>query len=423
MPAIGTIERNPTDNVGTGPTQGPSAGDFLQRAPRDCPLHRPGREAIVRRVQALNSYILRQLATSFGFFFASLTGVLWLSQSLRSVDMIVNKGVSIGLFLYVTGLVLPSLLTLVLPIAAFAAVLYTYHRLTTDSELLVMWAAGVSTRSLARPALLLAAAVTVMGYVLTLYLSPAGQRELRSMKNTLRSSLAHVLLQEGTFNSIGDRLTVYIRARRGGELLGLLVHDNSEDGKPVTMMAESGALVMTQHGPRFLMINGARQEMDRGTGQLSTLQFDRYALDLSQFAPQENVKWREPQERYLHELIFLEDTEDDRNNAPQMYAEAHDRATAPFYVVVFVLIALASLLAGDFSRRGYSWRVGGALVAAVLVRLLGIGFLNLAAKIPVLTPLMYLNLAVPAVICVLVLAGRLRGLTRHVDSLSRRWAH
>jgi lipopolysaccharide export system permease protein len=371
----------------------------------------------------LNSYILRQLATSFGFFFVSLTGVLWLSQSLRSVDMIVNKGVSVGLFLYVTGLVLPSLLTLVLPIAAFAAVLYTYHRLTTESELLVMWAAGVSTRALARPALLLAAAVTVMGFVLTLYLSPAGQRELRSMKNTLRSSLAHVLLQEGTFNTIGDRLTVYIRARRGGELLGLLVHDSSDNGKPVTMMAASGALVMTQHGPRFLMVNGVRQEMDRATGQLSTLQFDRYALDLSQFAPHENVRWREPGERYLHELIILGDNEDDRNNASQMYAEAHDRITAPLYVVVFTLMALASLLAGDFSRRGYSWRVAGALVGAVVVRLMGIGFLNLAAKFPVLTPLMYINLLVPAILCGLLLAGRLRGLTQRVDALSRRWAH
>lgn len=372
-------------------------------------------------MHALNGYILRQLATSFAFFFVALTGVLWLSQSLRSVDLIVNKGLSVGWFLYITALVLPFLLTLVLPIALFAAVLYTYHRLTTESELLVMWAAGISTRSLARPALLTAAALTVVGYCLTLYLSPAGQRELREMKTTLRSSLAHVLLQEGTFNTIGSRLTVYIRARRGGELLGLLVHDSSNADKPVTMMAQSGALIMTDKGPRFLMVNGARQEMDRATGQLSTLDFDRYALDLNQFAPQERAWWREPQERYLHELLFLTDSADDQNNAPQMYAEAHDRLTSPLYVVVFTLIALASLMSGEFSRRGYTWRVVAALVAALLVRLAGVGFLNLAAKVPAATPLIYLNLLVPTVICVLLLTDRWRGVGRRVGGLVR-WA-
>jgi hypothetical protein len=61
-----------------------------------------------------------------------------------------------------------------------------------------------------------------------------------------------------------------------------------------------------------------------------------------------------------------------------------------------------------------------ALVAAVLVRLAGIGFLNLAAKVPALTPLIYLNLLLPSVICVLVLAGRLRGVTRRLDLLARR---
>jgi lipopolysaccharide export system permease protein len=366
-------------------------------------------------VHALNAYILRQLVTSFGFFFVSLTGVLWLSQSLRSVDLIVNKGLSAGWFFYLTALLLPFLLTLVIPIAQFAAVLYTYHRLSTEAELMVMWAAGVSTRALARPALLLAGAMTVVAYALTLYFMPAGQREFRDMKTSIRSSMAHVLLQEGTFNTIGSHLTVYIRARRGGgELLGLLVHDSRNPDKPVTMMAESGALIRTEGGPRFLLVNGNRQEMERRTGKLSTLYFDRYALDLAQFAPREGGLWLEPRERYLHELIWLSDSTDDQANKSDMYAEAHDRIVSPLYVPVFTLIALATLLAGEFSRRGYMWRITAALAAAVLVRLAGLGFVNLAAKVPALTPLMYLNVIVPAALCLLLLAGRLRFVGRRL---------
>ena len=51
------------------------------------------------------------------FFLLALTGVIWLSQSLRFVDMIVNKGLSAGYFLYLSSMVLPSVLSIILPIA------------------------------------------------------------------------------------------------------------------------------------------------------------------------------------------------------------------------------------------------------------------------------------------------------------------
>ena len=99
----------------------------------------------------LQRYILRQLAGPFVFFLLALTGVIWLSQSLRFVDMIVNKGLSAGYFLYLSSMVLPSVLSIILPIAVFAAVLYTFQRLHADSEIIVMRSAGLSNWSIARP--------------------------------------------------------------------------------------------------------------------------------------------------------------------------------------------------------------------------------------------------------------------------------
>lgn len=346
-------------------------------------------------MRALNSYIFRQLAGAFAFFFVALTGVLWLTQSLRSVDLIVNKGLSIGLFFYMTLLLLPWLLTLVLPIALFAAVLYTYHRLTAESELLVMWSAGISSWQLARPALQLAGLTTLLLFSLTLYFMPVGYREWKEMKASLRTSISHLLLQEGAFNTIGDGLTIYVRAREpGGELLGLLVHDNRDRAEPVTMMAESGALVSTPAGPRFVMVNGNRQSVDRESGQLSLLYFDRYALDLSQFVHQDSDRWLEDKERFLHELFDPGESPDDIRNADRFMAEGHDRIASSLYPIAFATVALAAALGGQFSRRGYLWRIVTAVVAVTLVRLAGLGALSLAAKVPPLAVLLYLNIAV-----------------------------
>lgn len=327
------------------------------------------------------------------FFLLALTGVIWLSQSLRFVDMIVNKGLSAGYFLYLSSLVLPSVLTIILPIAIFAAVLYTFQRLETDSEIIVMRSAGLSNWAIGRPAIYCGLIVTLLGYGFTLYLMPMGQRALKDVKMTLRSDLSYVLLQEGRFNTIGRRLTVYVRERRGGgELRGILVHDSRDRDKPVTMLAERGALVRTEAGPRFVLVKGIRQQVDLAKGQLSLLQFDRYTLDLTQFMKKSSKRWLKPGERYLHELFNPDSSRTDRANAGALWAEAHDRLTAPVYALAFVIIGLAVALSGKFSRHGRIWRLVVAIGAVLAVRAIGLGLVSITAKFPELTVLIYLNI-------------------------------
>ena len=375
-------------------------------------------------MRRLQKYILRQLAGPFVFFLLSLTGVIWLTQSLRFVDLIINKGLSASYFAQLTLLVLPGVLTIILPIALFAAVLYVYNALDGDSEIVVMRSSGMGNLALARPALLLGLGVTLVGYFLSLYLMPTGQRAFKDMKTSLRTNLSYVLLQEGTFNTIGDSLTVYIRARHSdGEMLGILVHDSRVKERPVTMIAERGAMVRTAAGPRFIMVNGNRQEIDHAAGQLSLLQFDRYALDLSQFVQRDEGRWLEPRERYLHELFWPGTGKDDLANAARMRAEGHDRLAAPLYALAFVMVALAAVLSGEFNRRGRRWRIVVAVGTIALVRAAGLGLVGLSAKAPVLIPLIYLNVILVMAVCLIALMrGRLwprRRITMDVEVIDQ----
>ena len=107
-------------------------------------------------MNSLDRYILRQCLSMMIFVTAALSAAVWLAQSLRLVDLIVNRGLSIELFLYMAVLILPRFLDIVLPIGAFIAVLFVFNRLTSESELVVMRAAGLSPLVLARPVLVLA---------------------------------------------------------------------------------------------------------------------------------------------------------------------------------------------------------------------------------------------------------------------------
>lgn len=356
-------------------------------------------------------YILRQLAGPLLFITFGITGVVWLTQSLRFIDLIVNKGLSILTFLHFTMLLLPSILTLILPIGLFCAVIYTYDRLTMESELVVLRAAGFSGFQLAGPALVLAAIMTLVCYTFSLYLMPLGFRAFKDQQFNLRSDYSRLLLQEGAFNPIGDDVTVYVRAREpNGEILGILVHDHRTSGRPLTMMAERGALVRTPEGAKLVLFKGNRQEIDRDTRQLGLLYFDEYTLDLTEYFEGLDDRWRESRERFLHELFGTPQDDADHYFAKEMRAEGHNRLVSPLYCVAFTLVALAGLIGGEFNRRRTWRRIGVTGVCGVALQGIGLTLINGAVNTPVLVPLIYASvfLAGGAALYLLVDHGRRR---------------
>jgi lipopolysaccharide export system permease protein len=346
----------------------------------------------------LDRYILRQCFGVMVFVTAALSAAIWLAQSLRLIDLIVNRGLSVDIFLYLALLILPRFLDIVLPIGVFIAVLFTFSRLTAESELVVMRSAGLSHIALAKPVLILAGIAFVMLMSLSAYFLPASNRAFKDLQFEIRNRFVSSLLQEGTFTTIADKLTIYIRSRDDrGEVAGLLIHDNREPQRPVTILAERGLFADTSAGSRIVMVNGNRQQFDTETRKLSLLTFDHYTLDLDSLHDAPVVRFREAQERFLDELFFPPQDAD-----PQLrlgfLIEAHRRILVPLSALSFSLIPLACLLPGEFNRRGQLARTLLAIGIAFVFELLDIGVGDLAARSAGAIPLMYMTDLLPFVL-------------------------
>jgi lipopolysaccharide export system permease protein len=342
-------------------------------------------------MDGITKYVFRQVGTVMFFITLCLTLAIWLTQSLRFVDLIVNRGLPVVEFLYLSMLLLPRFLVVVLPVALFAAVLFTYNRLTMDSELIVCRAVGFSQAALARPALLVAGIVVLAIYTLNLYFLPASYSAFKDLQWAIRNEYSNVLLQEGAFNEVAPNIIVYVRHREGdGDLRGIMVHDMRKQDQPVTLMAETGALIRTDSGPRVVLVNGNRQEIDRQTKRLSLLYFDRYTVEISAERAQADNRWREPRERYIGDLFFPDNSPADRRYRLQIIAEGHNRIASPLLTIAFAMVALAALLHGDFNRRGQSMRIVAASLAVVLLQAASMGLVSLGAKTRAAYPAMYL---------------------------------
>lgn len=340
----------------------------------------------------LSTYVLRQLVGPIALFTFLLTTVIWLSQSLRLLDLVINRGQSAATFAYLTILMLPGLLVIILPVAFFAGTLYGLHRLNADSELVAMSAAGMSRTQLLVPTLLAAAVIMLATYACSLYLMPLGQRLMNEKVFDIRADIAAAVLNEGQFNTPTSGLTVFVRELSAdGRMHGILVHDERDKNLPTTYLAESGILAQTPLGARLIMIDGTI-EQSRGAGsQLSVLKFQNYVFDLDQFGNQQRETDLRTSERYLSELLSPNLGNTLNRRMHDLYvAEANNRLSAPLYCLAFALIAFAAVSKSRRGRGAYALRLTLASIAAAALRIIGYSAQGIAVRQPILCVLFYI---------------------------------
>jgi lipopolysaccharide export system permease protein len=356
-------------------------------------------------VTRLDRYIFRQLLVALLAVTGGLTALIWLTQSLRFVELVVNRGLSVTVFMHLTGLLIPSFVAVILPITTYVVVQFVYQRLAGDRELTVMRSAGLSQFALSRPAIALALLVTAAGYGLTLWGVPATLASFRQFQWEIRNRVAAFLLQEGVFTPLSDKLTVYVRSKDAdGVLRGIMVDDARDRGAHATVFAEKGQLLEGPHGPRVLLFNGSRQEIDHQTGRLNMLTFQENEIDLAESTRDDSVRVPDMSEVPLAELLDPKPVM--VRDIPKWYAEGHRRLTVPLTTLSYAMVALVSTLTGAFRRQAGFLRPLATILVMVGLLALGLGVGSLAARDNKLVPLMWVHALLPGAICAWLLFGR-----------------
>jgi len=357
----------------------------------------------------LSRYITSQITlVAFGGT-VILCMLIVLVQSLRLVDLIVNRGLPFSQFLTMTMLMSPRFLAIVLPFAVFAAALFTYNKLITDSEVVVMRSAGLGQWALARPGMLVATVSVLICFILNLYLIPVSYRGFRDHYVQARSQVSSGLLKDGQFNTIGDTVTIYVRERIGEhEIQGILIEDNRNPAEPWTIFAERGVITETAEGPRVVVFNGSQQVFREG--KLDLIKFDQYTVNMALEPKDAEARWRQPEERFIHELFNPGTSSNDRYYRGKLIAEGHNRIASALLPLSYVMIGIAVMLGGQFSRRGQLKRLLAGIGMMTTVLILSLGFHNLAGKMPQFIFSMYANSLFPVVFSLIYLArtGRMR---------------
>ena len=350
-------------------------------------------------MKKLNIYIANQILIGFLLVTFSLMSILWLTQSLRFIEMITNKGLPISLFIKMTSCLMPRLYAILSPISLFVAVLFVYNRMLSDRELVVIKSAGISPWQSAKPALFMGILVSLFAVYVNNVATPSAEKKFQDLEWQVKNDVSHLMFREGEFTTLSNNLTVFITShKKDGSVEGVMINDERNPKVKVTVAAESGVIIYTEQGPRIVLINGIRQEVNNQTSQFSSLSFDRYSVD---FGASQN-KRRKAASARSKTLTELLNASSNPNLSPaearRYVVEGNRRLLNPFYNFVMSLLACVGLLVGNFNRRGQGKIISFSILLMVMIQANDLIFGNLSSKNLYFLSLFYANVILPTII-------------------------
>lgn len=319
--------------------------------------------------------------------------IYWVNRAISLFDQLIASGQSAMVFVEFTALTLPGVIRLVLPVSAFAAVIYVTNRLMAESELVVVQATGYSPWRLARPALFFGLIVGLLMSILTHFAVPATRIALSEKRIEVAEDVTAQLLTEGRFLHPAPGLTFYIREiTPEGELQDIFLNDARRPDQRTTYTAQSALIAREATGPKIVMFEGMAQTLNRETRQLTTTEFANFTYDLGALIPLSQAERTDP--RDLPTWVILAPTPDlleaSWASRARMIYEANIRFSHALLAVAAPVLGFAILMLGGFSRFGMWRQIIAAIVVMLLIDTMDKSVARFAREDVALLPLAYL---------------------------------
>ncbi len=349
-------------------------------------------------------YLFGQMIRTTMAVSVTLVGIMWLFQTIRLLEVVINRGAPISNFLLMSVTVIPLWLTIAVPVSAFVAVIWVFQRAVADRELLVMQASGRSALQLARAPLALGILLTLVLIVNSVMVLPQSFGIYKRVQFEVRNSIPTVMLQDNVFIDVVDGLTMLIGEKLDDGLAkDLFIHDERTEGKVITMTARVGQFVERDGLPAVILQEGERIELSKSGDPGATLLFDSHTVTIA------------PKDKTVSSQMPIDMNEDTISNllnpekspypdySNQRRAEGHYRIVSPALALVLILIATVGALFGQVRRHTWSKRTLLMIVGSIVSISALVSSRSLATSLPSTVPLLYASVLVPSLIMLVML--------------------
>jgi lipopolysaccharide export system permease protein len=316
----------------------------------------------------LHSYIFYELAGPFFLGLFVFTFVLLMNKILRLVDLLINKGVSLGEVFTLIWYLMPSFLVLTLPMAILLAILIALGKFSSDAELMAMKASGISLYQMLPPFAALCLAGFLVTNALTLYLLPKGNYAFRTELVDIARKHSDANLEEGVFIDTFDGFVLYINSfdKNENKVHGIFLIDKRDPKLQTVIVAQRADIIADQNNTNifFKLDQGTIHRFDPKSLNYQYALFNNYDMNIPLQDVDDDqefkIKYKEMDVRALWRLS--RERSDKNLSAININVEIQKRLAFPFACLVFGILGVG---VGSFWRRG--GRSYGFILSLVIV--------------------------------------------------------
>jgi lipopolysaccharide export system permease protein len=231
-------------------------------------------------MKIIHRYILRDLLATFTLSLVGLNVVLMTETVMRTSLMFANVGASASDMVLVVALIQPQTAVFTIPIALMVAIMMTYGRMNSTSEITVLRTSGMSLPALSRPASLLSIGCLLTGLLLSCLIGPAAARINNAHIKNIISTRAPYAIEEGIFTSAFRDVVIFVERKTGLERIeGVFIHDGRNPGLPSVITAREGVVGSPDGTELRLSLTDGSMHLGQG-GSMTDISFERYVMNV-----------------------------------------------------------------------------------------------------------------------------------------------
>ncbi len=330
-----------------------------------------------------------------------IMGIVWLSQSFRSIKFILEKGGNIFDFFKLSFLSIPSWLSISLSFGIFFGIFISYTRLENDKEIIVMKSAGLNGMQIAFPGILISFFISVLLFLNLHFLSPMSYTIFKNYQNEIRYRSPEISFNEKTFIDVDKYTTIFFENKSTqNQITNVFVQDRRNIKENIEIFAKEG-IFYSKESNIFLVLKEGTKIFSPKNKIPTIIDFEMNTINLQEsdkrnknfeFGVSTAIKSRfvEDKELSFFDLIDKSKLHNEFKNHSKYLAEAHSRNVNSFLPLTFSMIVLSFLLLISNSRKYnilYRVSIFGLIF---LTQTILIVFKNLSTKDINFLPFLYL---------------------------------
>ena len=285
----------------------------------------------------LKNYFAKEILKSYFFVLATLSLLIWITQSARLLYLVTDTGLSINTYVNYIIFLIPKSISQLMVISLLISFFLSIMKFQNNKELEIYWLSGIGKMEIVFLVIKTSLLLTALALFFYIYLAPISSKKSRELIANTEFSLVNSLVKKNNFNSPLKGLTIFVNKNDNqGNLEKIYIFENNK-----TIISKTGRVLNIDEKNYLELSDGVVHEKN-AQNNITTIKFQKTLFDFTKY--QSNIITHpKVQERNTSWLL----NEYEKEKKPSILYEIHKRIFKPLLIPIIAILCCFTLYANN----------------------------------------------------------------------------